>query len=324
MNFRLFSLKKLASLLWDTWCVVSIVGIWPRFIEPNILKISRLKLPIKGLHSDLEGLKIVQFSDLHFRSRMSVAFLNKIVSAIKSLDPDIVVFTGDFLCFSQLEDPERFRDFLCSISSRYGNYYVFGNHDYERWVSINSNGDYDCVENNEAAIVKGLKRLFKKRHLTKVVTSRAREFTYHKKLCDLLHETPFKLLENRTEVVPIKEAFINIAGLGEYSMGRCNPDKAFQVYDLQHPGIVLSHNPDCFSVLKKFPGDIVLAGHTHGGQVNIFGIWKKLTSLENKEFRKGLIVKNNKKMYVNRGVGSSEPFRWFAPPELLLLTLTNE
>ena len=55
-----------SGLLWDVACAVSIVGIWPRFIEPNLLRVTRLTLPIRNLPSTLLGLRVVHFSDLHF------------------------------------------------------------------------------------------------------------------------------------------------------------------------------------------------------------------------------------------------------------------
>ena len=101
MSFHKIS-TFLANLCWNAWCCLSIVGIWPRFIEPTLLKKSYVKLKIPKLPLDLQGLKIAQFSDLHLHSKVSDSFLRKIKQKIDSFQPDIIFFTGDFLCFSLL------------------------------------------------------------------------------------------------------------------------------------------------------------------------------------------------------------------------------
>ncbi len=144
---------------------------------------------------------------------------------------------------------------------------------------------------------------------------------YNEVLENLIKKTPFKLLKNESKRVPIRNSFLNVTGLEEYVTGKFNPSQAFQNYDKNYPGIVLAHNPDGVPSLLNFPGDIILCGHTHGGQVNLPWLWKKFTLMENPELKRGLIKKNGQWIYVNRGLGSVMQFRWFAIPELLFLTL---
>ena len=122
--------------------------------------------------------------------------------------------------------------------------------------------------------------------------------------------------------MPIKGAFLNVCGLGEYILGRSLPEIAFRDYDSRYPGIILAHNPDATPHLKNYPGQVILCGHTHGSQINLPWFAKKFTLLENPQYNRGLFkISDNKWMYVNRGIGSLLPFRWFASPELTLLTL---
>src|SRR5436190_24086743 len=93
-----------SELLWDIWCIVSIIGIWPRFIEPYLLQITQCTICLPSLPKSLTGLKIVQFSDLHFHGNFSNRFLRKLTRKIHETNPDILVFTGDFLCYSRLEE----------------------------------------------------------------------------------------------------------------------------------------------------------------------------------------------------------------------------
>jgi predicted MPP superfamily phosphohydrolase len=85
--------------------------------------------------------------------------------------------------------------------------------------------------------------------------------------------------------------------------------------------VVLVHNPDGVKTLRGYPGDVVLSGHTHGGQVNLPWMWKRFAVLENPAVRRGLYYLEGKWIYVNRGIGSVMKFRWFAVPEILSITL---
>lgn len=312
---------RLSEVLWDLWCIVSVVGIWPRYIEPKCLAMTHLNLNIPGLPERLDGLKVLQLSDLHLHPHTPDFFLKKIISKVKKLAPDLIVFTGDFICYSTLFDHERLQQFLCELHAPSGCYAVLGNHDYQKYVSISNAGDYDVIEAHSSSVRKGLKRLWEVPRLTKKVTSRALGVSLNQNLVSLLKQTPFQLLHNRTMKVPVRGSYLNICGLGEYMLGRFQPEVAFQTYDRDYPGIILAHNPDSVALLKGYPGELVLCGHTHGGQVNLPGLSKKFTLLENMNLKKGLWKIDDKWVYINRGLGSVMNFRWFSCPELSLFTL---
>lgn len=328
MQFLSFMKKtmRFSDFLWEAWCVISLVGIWPRYIEPNMLLTSRMNVKLLNLPQGLHGLKIVQFSDLHFHAGLPDFFLKKITRKIKAEEPDLIVFTGDFLCHARLSDKDRLLKFLNSLSAPSGCFAVFGNHDYEQSICVNAEGEYDVNQNEDGSslILQGFQRLLTTTKLAKKATARAKALSEHLELAALLKQTPFVLLNNSTKCVPIKGAALNLSGLAEYSLGKIEIQSAFQNYDPHYPGIILLHNPDGIPLLKDAPGEIILSGHTHGGQVNLPWMWKKFTPMENREFKKGAIEWNGKWVYVNRGIGSVMPFRWFAPPELLLLTLEEE
>lgn len=312
------------DFLWNIWCIFTVVGIWPRFIEPYILSVKRMMLPISNLPPSLEGLKILQFSDLHLHPRVPNFFLASLIKKINALKPDVIVFTGDFLCYSKIQETERLKNLLKSIKAPYGCYAILGNHDYEQFVSVNEKGEYDVLTKRSSSISLGLKRLFSSICLTKKMTKAASLVQLNKPLVELLKETPFELLHNTTKLIPIKGTYLNLCGLGEYILGRCQPEEAFKSYDRQYPGIVLSHNPDSVPLLINYPGDIILSGHTHGGQVNLPWMWKKFALMENPELLRGLTKTKNKWIYVNRGIGSVMPFRWFSIPEISFFELRKK
>lgn len=314
--------KSWNEWIWEAWCIVSGVGIWPRYIEPKLLAMTHLVLPISNLPSELIGLRILHFSDLHWNGQFSSYLQKKMIRKVNSFNPDLILFTGDFLCRARLENQNGLKFILQSLKANIGCFAVLGNHDYERFVTVNQQGDYDVdVVSSSSAISRGLKRLLSPISLTGHVTAQAREVGVHKELMALLEQTPFQLLNNTTQLVAYKGQWINICGLEEYSLGRFNPEKAFKNYQKNYPGIILSHNPDTFEALRHYPGDVILAGHTHGGQVNLPFVWKRLTLIEHLNFKRGLKVLGKKWGYINRGISSLMKFRWFAIPELTCITL---
>lgn len=310
--------------IWDAWCCISVIGVWPRYIEPRLLKTSRHDIFIQDLPKDLEGLKIVQFSDLHIGPYTSKSLLARLIKKIQKEKPDLVLFTGDFLCESKIHDANLLISTLNQIQAPLGCYAVLGNHDYNKPLCINPYGAYDVSTKKKAALLRAFKRLYKRVLPTGEVTNQARSLRPHAQLRSLLKSTPFHLLENETVVIPIKNSFLNVCGLGEYMTGQADKRKAMQNYNLNFPGIILVHNPDAIPSLDNAPGDIILCGHTHGNQVNLPFFKRAFASIENQDYYRGSFKRGSKWIYVNRGIGASFPFRWRASPEILVATIKGK
>lgn len=321
----MYSSYSLSDWLLDGLAVLSLVGIWPRFIEPFLLFTTELTLPIPNLPVEIEGLKLLQFSDLHWHHSFSRRFAKKIFAKIRSLQPDLIVFTGDFLFRSQLQDPKELRSFLQSCSAPLGCFAVLGNHDYTRYVSVDPVGRYAEVDTTPSHTKRGWKSLFSAPiPPTGVSMPHLNQIPPHPDLVQLLQETPFRLLRNETISIQKGPQKIQITGLEEYSLGRSAPQTAFQGYDPHCPGIVLCHNPDAFLLLCNYPGDLLLAGHTHGAQLNIPLIRQRFLKLENPQWRRSLHRIHNQWAYINRGIGGLPTLRCFSPPELTLFHLQRQ
>lgn len=311
------STKKWQDWLFDAWCIVSVIGIWPRFIEPSIIQVKKISLSIPLLSQVLRGLTFIHFSDLHYSAAFSPYLKRKLIRKINDLSPDYIFFTGDFLCRSNLEDKEGMRDFLCHLKAKQGCFCVLGNHDYSEFITVNEEGDYDTKSLHHISNASlGFRRLFSSRSLSRVFTEGAKKAHIHQELCELLHSTPFRLLHNQTVQLCFSGHYFNLCGLGEYMCHKFNPEEAFANYNPQLPGIVLVHNPDTFPHLRDFPGELILAGHTHGGQLNLPFLWKRFTKIEHLEYKRGLKFISDKRAYINRGISSVMPFRWFSLPEI--------
>lgn len=312
------------SFFVDFCSILSLVGIWPRFVEPRLLRVTELIWDLPDQCRHLDGLKIVHLSDLHFHRKTSSRFLDKVARRVGHLKPDLIFFTGDFLCYSRLEKSEKLVTFLQKLDARHGSFCCFGNHDYSRYVSRNKEGLFDILPPPSPfnGILRGIKALFSKPRIKRGVTDSVLSIPLHAGLTDLLTKTPFKWLENATLTLPIG---LNITGLGDLALGRCQQEKAFTGYNKSLPGIILSHNPDTFPALSACPGEWILSGHTHGEQIHFpWPRWarrfsQKLTRMEYPEYTRGLYKVENKQAYVNRGLGCHKPFRFCSPPEICVI-----
>ena len=135
-------------------------------------------------------------------------------------------------------------------------------------------------------------------------------------------------LTNRAVVRTWREARVCVAGVDDLREGTPDPKQALSAADGADLTILLAHNPDqaeqARSTLTKV--DLVLSGHTHGGQVRL----PVLGALENPVrheglYEQGLVQRPWTQVYVSRGVGTTRlPIRFFTPPEVALLVVSRQ
>ena len=118
-----------------------------------------------------------------------------------------------------------------------------------------------------------------------------------------------------------------IAGVDDYWEGPANPQKALQGIRQDQPTILLSHNPDINTYLAETsPVDLVLSGHTHGGQIRIPFCHRAPWVPSSPKYRgpSGLIRETkDRSTFISKGVGTFLlPVRLFCPPDVSLLRMT--
>lgn len=309
--------------IWDWTCLISLIGVWPRWIEPNLLRQVRRTILLQNLPESLVGLRLLLLSDLHLAPFVSDRYLHKISARVKRANPDLIACVGDFICFGAMDPAGRLDRFLKSLKAPLGCFASLGNHDYAGYPVCNESGVYDLTERVGHPMLRLAIKVVKphKRAEAVRVTERVANLPPHPDLVESLRQANIRLLHNETCQIAVGKARLNLTGLGDYWLGRCRPDEAFRDYDTSWPGIVLSHNPNTLPKLIGYPGDLVLSGHTHGGQINLPIVANKIASMENSLPRSGWTRFGEKQLVISKGLGAAEPFRLFAPPELILLTL---
>lgn len=83
------------KILFSLIIIIVCFYLYGRFINPSSLKVNEIAIIDNKLNSDYNGLKIVQFSDLHYGRTTNEDTLKKLVKEINELKPDIIIFTGD-------------------------------------------------------------------------------------------------------------------------------------------------------------------------------------------------------------------------------------
>ena len=266
--------------------------------NPYRYKLHKANIPIKGLHPELQGLKIVQISDIHSGSFLYKEPVERSIDMINAEKPDIVFFTGD-LVNALAEEMEPFVEMFSNIQAPLGVYSILGNHDY---------GDYHNWPTQEAkhANFEQLKNM-------------------HKKL-------GWTLLLNEHRKIQLKDTFFNVIGVENYSASPRFPKYgdlplATKGMDKDTFNVLLSHDPSHWDdqVTKDHPEiQLTLSGHTHGFQ---FGVeipgWIRWSPIQYVYPQWAGLYENAKQfLYVNRGLGYlGYPGRVGILPEITLLTL---
>lgn len=242
------------------------------------------------LPKGFNGYRIVQISDLHLGSWRDTEIIEKLVTKINKLNPDLIVFTGD-LVNQQSGELNRFKEILAQLHAKDGVYSVLGNHDY---------GDYYRWENEKE----------KEANLNYLINEQK--------------NMGWKMLNN--EHVILRQNGDSIALIGVENDGEppfsqhADLSNATQSSDSLF-SILLSHNPTHWrrEVLPKSNIDLMLSGHTHAMQVIIAGY--SLSSLIYPEWA-GIYYEGKRALYVNIGIGYvGFPFRFGAWPEITVFTL---
>jgi len=246
-----------------------------------------VKVPIQIANHDT--FRIVQLSDVHVGHVIKRPFVENLVKRINQSSADIVVITGDLID----RNPDRIIDDLAplaNIQSRYGVYFAAGNHEY---------------------------------------------FHNPKRGLEIVRSLGIHVLDDESVIVKEKDGtpLFTIVGLRDL-VGRSRDipgfvpdvDKAFESIDHNLPVIVLAHQPAWLSEIGRFKPDLVLTGHTHGGQIFPFSYLVYL----NQPFLNGLHTFNDNDekpgfIYVSRGTGFwGPPIRVLAPSEITELILTAD
>jgi predicted MPP superfamily phosphohydrolase len=138
----------------------------------------------------------------------------------------------------------------------------------------------------------------------------------------IMNESGFNLLTNQSTIVEFNNSKIKISGLDDALLGK--PNTSFlETNDSYEYHILLSHEPDIIDNIDLDSIQLVLSGHSHGGQVYIPGFARQTTSLAEKYVAGFYDVNDGKtRLYVSTGLGTTTiPIRFLVPPQIAVFDI---
>jgi len=289
---------------------------YAHFIEAGWLQKSFITVPLSN--GTRPPVKLLHLSDLHASLVVSVSYIRRAVELGLDWKPDVICVTGDFVT-QRIDDASGYAEVLRLLSRSAPTYASLGNHDGGRWAA--ENGGHEDVN-----------------WITK-----------------LLAHSGIELLHNKATTTRVAGRELNLVGLGDLWAGDLDAQRGFagsQSAPGMLPGsaprpqrvlgdgdsstrrdaggtlpdgetILLSHNPDTKEHLGAFHWQLMLSGHTHGGQLRV-PYWgaTPFAPVRDQRFVAGLRRWNERWIHVTKGIGSVYGLRINCPPEVSFLTLT--
>lgn len=261
-------------------------------IKHDSYEIDYKNITIENLPPELRGTTITLLSDIHAGQYMNEKEMREYADVINSLESDIVCIPGDFVNFES-RDIHMLTSAFRDVKAKHGIYGSLGNHDFFQ------DADY---------VAKALN-----------------------------NESPVQLLRNEHRVINIKGKELYMLGIDDTQSSGARMDEVLKYYGAMDeylknndpkfknsPKVLLCHKPYGFDTLATREIDLVLSGHTHGGQVVPlkFGSFNLSFAATVSKYIEGIYKIGKSNMYVSRGIGSvGLPIRINCPPEITKITL---
>lgn len=245
--------------------LIAIVVLYSRFIGTTGLIVKEYPIRTNELSEDYDGLKIIHFSDLHYKSTIDINYVKKLVKKINELKPDIVVFTGDLVESNVTLDDKEVKNLtkeLDKINPTIETLAVIGNHDYDHdyWNQIVPNLNWKVLDNTY-------------------------EYVYSNSTTPIL--------------------FVGFDDLREGTPDYANAFSYLNTDSNDRYTIVLAHEPDQIDEIKDYNFDLYLSGHSHLGQIRVPLVGAIYTPVGSKKYYDEHYYVNGADMYISGGIGTS-------------------
>ncbi|MDD5066299.1 MAG: metallophosphoesterase [bacterium] len=265
---------------------------YSRYIEPGLfimreremISLKIIKRPVSILH----------VSDLHLKGQVPTRLIRIIRKALKK-GPDLILFTGDFTECDQ--DLAHLDKLLREFPDRIPRFAVLGNHEFHHYPVLHV--FHHTLFQSKPRDIRPLLDLFKRHHI--------------------------QVLRNQTRFLKTAKASFALTGM-EYT-DHVDPLPSFHWTGIRkgYFHLLFFHSPDLLHFFKKedYDGiDLILMGHTHGGQVRLPLIGPVVTRTRyTKWIVDGYARRHSTFISSHRGLGQSFQFRFFCRPELVLLRI---
>lgn len=283
--------KKIFKILFIIVFFILLVFLYSRFIGTKGLIVKEYKLINDSFVDNFYGLKIIHISDLHYGDTTNKKDLEKIIERINLSKPDIVFFTGDL--YSNILEDDAKNELITNLKNITANikkYAIKGNHDDESWDEIMEESGFIDLNNNVDIIYN--------------------------------NSTSSILIAGINTNEDITESIQKIDELLKNNDTQQENSDVMQKFSYK---ILLLHEPDKILDFDYSNYDLILAGHSHNGQIRLPFIGALYTPDGSKKYYDEYYDLGNTKLYISSGIGTSKlKLRLFNRPSFNLYRLTNK
>jgi len=257
-------------------------GAYMRWAEPHWLEVHRVHVP-----TGRGGLRILHLSDFHASPVVSVAFIAEAIALGLAEKPDLIALTGDFITDRMPAAAADYATALARLSAAAPTFACLGNHDGGTW------------------------------------TRRAGGLATPDETLALLRRARITCLVNESQALTIKGRAVQLFGVGDLWSDQCDAPRAFASAPARAEAlrVVLNHNPDAKDRLRPHDWDLMLSGHTHGGQLRLPLLGAPFAPVADHRFLEGLHRWENRWLHVTRGVGNLHGLRFNCRPQVSVLDI---
>ena len=255
------------------------------YVSNTMMIVKEDRIKSKSIPKQFDGVKIIQFSDLHYGTTFFEKHLKKMVKEINERNPDLVVFTGDLIdkeYKTNSDEIEMINKYLSRIKTKLGKYAVSGEEDNEDFTTIMNQSGFIILNND------------------------------------------YELLYNdgNEEIL--------LVGLDSSLSGKQDIKKAYEYFSTEGYNsniytISLVHEPDSVSEMMQYKNDLILAGHSHNGNIRIpfIGALSKVEGA--KKYDQAYYKIKDTHLFISSGMGTNGPgFRLFNRPSINFIRLGSK
>ncbi len=305
--------------------------LYAHYVERVQVELSRYTVTTDAQGLPPGGVTILHLSDFHFRADDAVQE-RKIVRLLELLEPeqyDILALTGD-LVHDVGGFPTALR-LIRQLQPRWGAFSVPGNHDYAEYSVW---GVFDQTWQEAGGATLSIAQLGESARriadfIGKVLRNDLVRLPVAANDVPAMHRQLYEVganpLVNCATPVQIPGGELWIAGVDDINEGAPDLAQALADVPISAPLIVLAHNPDIFLDPAIERADLVLCGHTHGGQIKVplVGVAHTQGTHLTRQEPAGWFRRGRARMFVSRGLGESIPLRFGVRPQAALITLRS-
>jgi uncharacterized protein len=269
---------------WSAAAGVAVLGADAVLVDPNFPEVVRQEMALARWPARLDGFTIALLSDFHYDAYFSVHPARAAVRMVNELKPDLIALTGDFVSVPWFGPPARLAHYAEPCADLLKNLEA----PHGRWAVFG---------NHDVASAPDLIRA-------------------------ALKQAGISVLTNQSVPIERDGARFWLSGVDDVMEGSPNLEASLQPIPSDEATILLAHEPDFADFASRYPVDLQLSGHSHGGQVKPPLLRPLYLPDLAKKYIAGLYRIARLTLYTNRGIGTvGIPVRFNCPPEITLLTL---